>query len=266
MRHAVIKMLFWLPSCLYAAQESAPGDSSSPSVSSPLSLEVSHRAKKDMREEALREAALSWGMRLGLAEHMKEIEEFVRQHAFSLSRIYNFKTLLLELSSGVFLQPPVIVEADESISLEENGRVATLAQRTYRIVERARLVISERGWEEYLTFPSLEVDPPPKILFPRTSLEEDVWERALEEGREQGRQQALEIFEENLARLERDFTGQLRYLFLLRQRLVKPPYVAQKNRGVTGDTIVLRIGDQEVRVTGEAEFEQRKEKWFPRLY
>lgn len=269
MRRDVIKIfslfLLWVPSALKAAEKDVAVNTTQEKQNI-APVETSPNLKKDLRHEALREAALSWGMRRGLVEQSREIEDFVRKQGEILAKIYNFKSLLLELSSGVFLQPPVIIEADEGISLEENGRVATLAHKTYRIIDNARLVISARGWEEYLTLPLDAVDPPPRVLFPRTSEEEEAWQLFLAEGQEQGRQQGREIFEENLARLECDFNGQVLYCLLLRQHLVNPPYVAEKSRGITGDNVVLRIGDQEVRVTADAAFQQRKEKWQPQIY
>jgi defect in organelle trafficking protein DotC len=229
-------------------------------------VEIKQDVKKDLRRNALREAALSYGLRLGLAEQSREIDALLQKQGKILSRIFYFRSLLIELSSGVFLQPPVIIEADQGISLEENGRVAALADKTYRILAPARLVMSEQGWEEYLTLPLETVDPPPQVLHPHTGEEEEIWYTHLEEGKKQGQEQAREIFEENLSRLERDFTGQLKYRLLLHQGLVTPPYVAHKNRGITGDNIVLRIGDQEVRVTADAAFQQRKEKWIPQIY
>jgi defect-in-organelle-trafficking protein DotC len=229
-------------------------------------VEIKQDVKKDLRRNALREAALSYGLRLGLAEQSQEIDALLQKQRKILSRIFYFRSLLIELSSGVFLQPPVIIEADQGISLEENGRVAALADKTYRILAPARLVMSEQGWEEYLTLPLETIDPPPKVLFPRTGEEEEIWHTHLEEGKKQGQQQAREIFEENLSRLERDFTGQITYRLLLSQGLITRPYVAHKNRGITGDNIVLRISDQEVRVTADAAFQHRKEKWTPQLY
>lgn len=229
-------------------------------------LEVKQDLKKDLRSSAMREAALSYGLRQGLEEKSQEIRALIQKNAAALSKVFNFKSLLIELSSGVLLQPPVIIEAQQGISLEENGRVAVLADKTYRIIENARLVISGQGWESYLVRAQGSIDQPPAALLPKSSEEEDLWSAWVEEGKIQGIQQAREIFEEDLSRLERDFLGQIKYRLLLHQGLISAPYVAEKNRGMTGDAVVLRIGDQEVRVTADSAFQQRNEKWSPSTY
>ena len=66
---------------------------------------------------------------------------------------------------------------------------------------------------------------------PRDDEEREYWAEYVEKGWKYGYEQADEVFREDLARLESDFQGMIRYRALLAQGMISPPYALQVDRG-----------------------------------
>jgi len=216
-----------------------------------------------LREESLREAALSFGARAGLAARTWDIRESLRTKGPYLDRIYDFKRLLITAPSGLLIEPPVISEAEDAMVIENQGQTAAVADRIYNINVDAKIVSNARDWRAYLEREWGEVMPPPTILFPETPEEERQWLEGIRKGWDEGTAQANEIFQADLDRLNADFNGMIRYRKLLAQGIVTPPYTLQIDRGVTGGGREMRVGDRALQITGPATLRTEAYEWQP---
>ena len=72
----------------------------------------------DIRLEALKEAALSYGARGGLASRSLEIGKELTQRASYLDRVYNFRSLLIAAPSGILIEPPIISESLDALLID----------------------------------------------------------------------------------------------------------------------------------------------------
>jgi defect-in-organelle-trafficking protein DotC len=61
----------------------------------------------------------------------------------------------------------------------------------------------------------------------------------------------------------RDYTGMVRYRWLLSQSMISAPYALQEDRGVTGGGNEMRIGDRAVSITGQSVLRPGSEQWQP---
>lgn len=217
----------------------------------------------DIRGDAMREAALSYGMRGGLAWRTFEIRRELVTRASYLDRIYDFRQLLIPAPSGMLIEPPVISAAENAMLIDAKGVEAAVADRIYNISANARIVAAPRLWNNYLERDWGEVTPPPDILRPNDEHERKKWINWINEGWERGVQQADEIFEADLNQLVADYQGMVRYRMLLAQGMVSPPYALLVDRGVTGGGNQMRIGDRAVQITGMPEFVPGSEQWQP---
>lgn len=217
----------------------------------------------DIRGDALKEAALSYGARGGLAWRTWHIRNEMEGRARYLDKVFDFRQLLIAAPSGLLIQPPVVSEAMDAILIENQGVDAALADRVLNINQNARIVTTARTWRAYLERQWGDVTPPPDILRPANKEERQIWEGRVREGWEKGVEQADEIFQVDLNRLVADFQGMVRYRSLLAQGMISPPYAVQVDRGVTGGGDTMRIGDRALSITEVSKLQTGYKKWQP---
>jgi defect-in-organelle-trafficking protein DotC len=209
-----------------------------------------------IRHMGLRDAALSFGARGGLAWRADQINRLVMRHERHLDLIYNFNGILLDNN----VLPPVLIEGRQTLDQSADD-VIRVADRQYSIQSQARFVTMAPTWRDYLKMNYKEPDVPDSSLLPRDESEQGVWDRYLNEGWQAGVTQADVIFAENLGRLKRDYEGMVRYRTLLAQNMVSLPYVAQINLGVTGGDSQMAINDRILRITTLPQFVTASNEW-----
>ncbi len=202
-----------------------------------------------LRGGALREAALSYGMRAGLAWESRNINRAVMNRSAELSTTYDFNRLLIRGPDAVKILPPVISEARSNWESQDAGKTLRVADTVYEIMDQARFTAVAPMWQTYVVRDYKTPEPPPDVLLPRDGEERAEWARAVKEGWELGRKQAQEIFQADLDRLERDFSGMVRYRSLLEEGKVSPPVLADARLGTTGSGQDMRVNDRAVRIT-----------------
>ncbi len=217
----------------------------------------------DIRRDALREAAISYGARGGLAWRTYYIRGDLEKSARAMDKVYNFRQLLIPAPSGFLIEPPIINESLNAMLIEDGGQQAAVSDALYNIVNNAKIVSSARTWRTYLEREWGEVEPPPDILRPENDEERQIWRELVAKGWDEGVKQADEIFQDDLNLLQADFQGMVRYRILLTQGMVSPPYALQVDRGVTGDGNQMRVGDRAVQITGASELITGSEQWQP---
>lgn len=217
----------------------------------------------DIRAEAMREAAISYGARGGLAMRTWEIRQELDTRARYMDQVYDFKQLLIPAPSGFLIEPPIVTETMNALLIETGGQQAAVSDRIYNIIRNARIVSTARSWRTYLEREWGTVEYPPDVLRPENDEERIIWIENVTKGWKLGYEQANEIFEEDLSRLTSDFNGMVRYRLLLSQGMVSPPYALQVDRGVTGGGEEMRVGDRAVQITGVPELVPGYDQWQP---
>ncbi|MGQ0527161.1 MAG: type IV secretion system DotC family protein [Alphaproteobacteria bacterium] len=217
----------------------------------------------DIRRDALREAAISYGARGGLAWRTYKIRQELKTRERFLDKIYDFRQFLIPGPSGMMIEPPIITEAMNALLIESGGQSAAVSDRIYNIINNANIVSAPRNWRSYLEREWGTVEPPPDILRPETEEERLHWQNLVTQGWEEGVEQADEIFQDDLNVLTADFQGMIRYRSLLAQGMVSPPYALQVDRGVTGDGDEMRVGDRAVQITGKPRLITGTDQWQP---
>ncbi|MGB4057540.1 MAG: type IV secretion system DotC family protein [Alphaproteobacteria bacterium] len=217
----------------------------------------------DIRRDAVRAAAISYGARGGLAWRTYQIRSELAQRTQALDKVYDFRSLLIPAPSGLLIEPPIISESINAMLIEGDGQTAAVSDRIYNIINNAKIVSTSRTWRTYLEREWGVVDPPPDILRPENEEERKIWKELVSKGWEEGMRQADEIFQDDLNVLMADFQGMIRYRMLLTQGMVSPPYALQVDRGVTGGGSEMRVGDRAVQITGVPELITGSDQWQP---
>ncbi|GAB5387238.1 MAG: type IV secretion system DotC family protein [Alphaproteobacteria bacterium] len=219
----------------------------------------------EFKAAIIKDVALSLGARGGLAHRSWEINEKLDGHTVELTRIYAFDRLSIKAPSGSIVMPPIVIESSKPYSVAEDGQAASAADRVYRIIKPGEIVGRPPNWRDYLVRTWDFPEPPHPSLLPKTDAERELWREWVDTGWKEGVQQAEEIFEDDLERLQRDIEGMARYRALVAQGLVTEMYFDRKDRGVTGDANELRIGDRVVNITAPAQFDLNSQSWSPVL-
>lgn len=217
----------------------------------------------EMRREALKEGALSYGARGGLASRTYHIRNELETRVTQLDKTFDFRQLLIPAPSGLLIEPPIISENVNALIIEGTGQEAAVSDRVYEIIRNARIVSAPRHWRNYLERDWGLVVPPPEVLRPISKEERAEWIVWVRKGWEEGVAQADEIFTDDLNQLSADYNGMVRYRLLLAQGMVSPPYALQIDRGITAGNDRMRVGDRDVVITSKPEFVPGTEKWQP---
>ncbi len=219
----------------------------------------------DIRREALREAALSYGARGGLAARGFEINNELETRSSEMDRVFDFRQLLIAAPSGFMIEPPIITESLNDLLVERDGRKAAVSDAIYRINKNVNIVTAARNWRQYLIQSWSKVEDPPELLRPRDDEERKIWRELVKQGWDEGIVQADDVFERQLATLSADFGGMVRYRQLLAQGMVSQPFAQQIDRGVTGENgaQTMRVGDRAVVITGVPQLITESKRWHP---
>jgi defect-in-organelle-trafficking protein DotC len=219
--------------------------------------------EQSIRLKAMRDAALSYGAQGGLAWCAQRINEEMRAQADKIGQVFNFKELLVQGPEGSLVAPPIISEARDSWSSASGGQELRIADRVYEIISAARFVPTAPVWQTYLVRSFQAPQKPFPVLLPKNADERRLWKTWVAEGWNRGVGQGQAIFAADLARLERDMTGMIRYRILLAQRVVTAPHLAVGDHGVTGNGDGLRVRDRSLRITATSKLVQDSQQWRP---
>jgi defect-in-organelle-trafficking protein DotC len=269
---ALILLIFFLPLMAMAAMDPTKGEVSNLTLSELIEQTANVNPVDDLadtlepsqiRMDAIKQAALSYGARAGLAKRTEIIRETLDAKAGAMDQIYDFGRLLIPAPSGLMIEPPIISEGEDATLIESGGQTAAVADRIFQINRNARIVSTARNWRAYLEREWGNIDLPPRVLFPRTNEERKVWVEYLTRGWNEGMAQADEIFQADLNKLVSDYTGMVRYRKLLSMNIVSAPYALQVDRGVTGGGDEMRIGDRAIEITGPSQLMTEAYEWQP---
>lgn len=222
-----------------------------PTTSSSKRTELSQ-----LRVKSLKESAMGVGAQGGLAYASQLMNTSMNKDRQYLDSVYNFYGMVL--SHGVL--PPVLAEGDNSLNLADPSTIR-VADRTYKIVQQARFATTPPNWREYLWFSFSKPELPDRTLLPRTDEEQQIWRDGIREGWTKGLEQANSIFQQNLARLKRDFRGMALYRKLLQEKMISPPFVSRTELGITGDGNDMRINDQVLRIVALPKLQTNSKHW-----
>jgi defect-in-organelle-trafficking protein DotC len=210
----------------------------------------------DLRIKALQDIAMTIGAQSGLAWSSGQINMRLEKDSKYLGSIYNFYALVLD--HGVM--PPVLEVGDNSLNLANHNNIR-VADRTYKIVKQAEFTTTPPNWREYIWLNYTKPTLPDSTLLPKTAEERAIWRRGIKVGWEKGIVQAYSIFQQNLARLKRDYKGMLLYRKLLLEKMISPPFVARTELGITGDGTDMRVNDQVLRIVELPQLQTNSKNW-----
>jgi defect in organelle trafficking protein DotC len=224
----------------------------------PPQVETPKDEVSGMRQEALKDMAISLGAQSGLHYRSLQINAFLKENTKTLDQTFNFNPLILPHN----VLPPVLSEGRQTLNLNSPDTIR-IADQTYQIVSQAKFVTTAPTWRDYLWMDYAQPPVPDSGILPHSEEEKKLWKGLAEKGWKQGIDQANEIYSENLSRLERDYKGMVLYSKLRTQNIVSAPFVATTELGVTGGGENLSVNDQVLKITALPALQPNSARWKP---
>lgn len=209
------------------------------------------RTEETMFLPAMRDAALQYGVAGGLAWSTAIINGQLRAHSAELAQVYDFSRIATYAPGGNLILPPVISQSNDTYQETDFGQQIRVASTTYDIVRQAQFAPSAPLWFSYLYRPWTPPHKPNNAVLPRDDDEEQQWNQYVQEGWQIGVQQGLDSFRLDLAKLNQDFDGMIRYRTLYNKGLVSAPVLVNNDLGTTGTGQTMRVNDRDVRIVQE---------------
>lgn len=210
------------------------------------------------RTQAIRDTALSLGVKGGIAWQLENIRAAIEHRARDLDTVYEFGHLMIQDR----VVPPVISEARDLYN-QDGDRTLRLSGAYYRIESQARFSSVSPSWRQYLTFPSLKIEYSmlTNTLKPRDDDERRLWRLAVADGWKQGVEQANLMLKNSLDRMNRDFTGMLRFHSFVIQGRIRMPAVASEQIAVTHKDGTMAVDETLLRITDLSDFVTDTKNW-----
>lgn len=210
----------------------------------------------NLRYKGLEEGGLTIGAQAGLASSAQKIDARLERDKWYLETVYNFNGMML--SHGVL--PPVLAEGNNTLNTDDPNAIR-ISDKTYKIIQQARFATTPPNWRDYLWMSFSTPILPDKFMLPKSAEEQKIWRHAVQVGWQKGTEQSYTIFQQNLARLKRDYQGMILYRKLLQQNMISAPFVAKTNLGVTGNGEDMRINDQVLRIIVPPQLQTSTKHW-----
>lgn len=224
--------------------------------------EVSAKGLNKIRASAISETAVAYGAQYALAWRAKDIDKEVASQEKLLDKIYNFNVVVMDQN----VLPPVLQKSDNSLNLSTPNAIR-LSDSVIEIIMPARFITTPPSWRDYIVMDMFKKpEIPDSSVLPETEEERVLWDTNIKKGWSAGKAQAEYIFEEAIARLNRDFNGMSLYRTLYSQNMISAPFVSKADLGITGNGVKMRLGDKVVRITKPSELQiNSTETWQPIL-
>lgn len=224
----------------------------------PTDVLQSRNEAQRARAQALTDTALSLGLKAGLSHQLRNIERAVGKMDRDLDLIYDFTPLMIHQR----VVPAVITEARDLYN-QDGDRALRLSGAFYTIKQQARFSSVAPNWREYLSFPKTTVDRGSlrMMLKPVTEDERQIWRSAVQNGWDQGVEQANLMLVQAMDRLNRDFTGMGRFHRFVIEGKMSMPAIAREDFAVTQQGGTLAVDETLLRITTLPEFNAKMGNW-----
>ena len=210
------------------------------------------------RTQAIRDTALSLGVKGGIVWQLDNIRVIINRRARDLDTIYDFGHLMIQDR----VVPPVISEARDLYN-QDGDLALRLSGAYYKIESQAKFSSVAPNWRQYLTFPRLRIEYSilTHTLKPRNDDELRLWRLAVADGWRQGVEQANLMLKNGMDRMNRDFTGMLRFHSFVLQGRIRMPAVASEQIAVTHKGETMAVDETLLRITDLSDFVTDTRNW-----
>ena len=185
-----------------------------PSLEQAESSYVSSATRKELpnvaltaRLEAVRDSGKSLGIQTGINRQMYFMKLALQKHEREMDTVYDFGRLMIQGR----VVPPIITELRDQYH-QEGDTVIKLSGVQYNIEQQARFSSVPPTWKQYFEYGSGNTNYSNITLGLQISGDEEhLFRQSIRDGYQEGIDAANTMFKQSFERLNRDYTGMLRF-------------------------------------------------------
>lgn len=225
-------------------------------VRSASSMNLKNLAQQT-RFKAIIDSGRSIGVKAGINWQLYYFNKSIEKQSRDLDTIYDFGKLMIKGR----VVPPVISEVRDIYSQDDDTSIK-ISGISYKIESQARFSSVPPNWRSYLNFGLGSTDFTSQSAgLSLNSDESSVYKKSIEDGFQDGIMQANKMINHGFDKLNRDYTGMIRFNTFVLQRRISMPIIADADIPITqtGDTLVL--DEKLLRITVLPSFNSNLEQW-----
>ena len=208
------------------------------------------------RMKALYDTAFKVGVTSGMAWQIENINSVVKSMSRDLDLIYDFNALMI----GQRTVPAVITEARDVYN-QDGDYAVRLSGGVYKIDRQARFSSVSPSWREYLSFSKGRAADVDELLAAKSDEDRALWRDVVKKGWDQGVEQANIMLTQGMDRLNRDYTGMIRFHRFVIEGKVSLPVIASEDVALTQSGSTLVVDETLLRLTTLPEFNSKIGSW-----
>ena len=210
------------------------------------------------RMRALVDTGTGIGLRAGISWQIANINTQIKKNERNFDSIYDFESLMIRQR----VIPAVISEARDLYN-QEGDLALRLSGAFYRIESQPRFASVAPNWRAYLSFPNPITESIATFgsMLPRDESERNMWDAGIVSGWTQGVDQANLMLRSGLDRMNRDFTGMLRFHSFVIEGKISMPMIAAESIPVTKDGGTMALDETLLRITTLPTFNSKLDVW-----
>ena len=235
-----------------------------PSLSEAESAYVRSATRKELpnialtaRLEAVRDSGKAIGIQTGINRQMYFMKRALKQHEREMDTVYDFGPLMIQGR----VVPPVITEVRDMYH-QEGDRVIKLSGVEYNIESQARFSSVLPNWKEYFEYGAGNSNQTNISLGLQISGDEEhLFRQSIRDGYEEGINAANTMFKHSFEKLNRDYTGMLRFNTFVKRGMISMPIIASADLEITNTGNRLTLDEKLLRITILPRFNSNMDSW-----
>ena len=235
-----------------------------PSLEQAESSYVSSATRKELpnvaltaRLEAVRDSGKSLGIQTGINRQMYFMKLALQKHEREMDTVYDFGRLMIQGR----VVPPIITELRDQYH-QEGDTVIKLSGVQYNIEQQARFSSVPPTWKQYFEYGSGNTNYSNITLGLQISGDEEhLFRQSIRDGYQEGIDAANTMFKQSFERLNRDYTGMLRFDTYVKRGMISMPIIATADIEMTNTGSRLVLDEQLLRITVMPSFNSDINHW-----
>lgn len=210
-----------------------------------------------VRITAMKRMAFEYGLNVGRAEQHRIREKAIEEMSAQLDRDFDFEKLLIHRNPAIL--PPIVTQGFDNFKSVDRSTMQVSASML-KIEVPAQIVTVIPTWRDYLKISHVVDKQPIAALLPKTRVERQIWDEAVKEGYEKGREMADLDWENKWGELRRDYDAMLNYKKALANGLIDPVIFTITDLGnvIDKDGNVSRQNEMMIKIVQDARFTQKR--------
>lgn len=212
------------------------------------------KAMDAMRITTIETTALSFGAQAGLKWRYDQINALLKDKWQGKLDTVSFRPFMTKEN---ILMPSILITKKEENFVSPTKLVTSSI--SFVIADEARIVSVPPTFRDYLIKYYPEPTKLHPALQPKTNEEQESWKKGLLRGWDLGVRQANDIFKDGLLRFERDLSGRVNYLNMLRLHMVEEPTLKVNTKAVTFNGRTMNVGETVMEISDPTNYTNMEE-------